>query len=258
MFRSLVTRTVLPLLLAAGVVAYFGLPYIDRLLTEWFRSDVELRARLLMSSMDESLPTLIAKGDQQGLRKYTAKIIADQRVLGILICLPHGGTVFKTELVPTAVNCESTADLSDGTERGPARAHGFGAGVGIRSEALGPAAVSGGDPVRPEFRRQPAEHRARLPDRVRRRIAGHPGAVPGAGGVAGGAALGQDTDRRHQRPALLRQRQVRSAVAADPAPGAQGAERDGGDASGWRSTTARTGRRRRCSRWCAISCIRRR
>jgi trehalose 6-phosphate synthase/phosphatase len=115
MFRSLVTRTVLPLLLAAGVVAYFGLPYIDRLLTEWFRSDVELRARLLMSSMDESLPTLIAKGDQQGLRKYTSKIIADQRVLGILICLPHGGTVFKTELVPTAVNCESTADLADGS-----------------------------------------------------------------------------------------------------------------------------------------------
>ncbi len=115
MFRSLVTRTVLPLLLAAGVVAYFGLPYIDRLLTEWFRSDVELRARLLMSSMDESLPTLIAKGDQQGLRKYTSKIIADQRVLGILICLPHGGTVFKTELVPTAVNCESTADLTDGS-----------------------------------------------------------------------------------------------------------------------------------------------
>ena len=114
MFRSLVTRTVLPLLLAAGVVAYFGLPYIDRLLTEWFRSDVQLRARLLMSSMDDSLPALIAKGDPQGLRRYTAKIIADQRVLGILICLPHGGTVFKTELVPTAVNCESTADLTDG------------------------------------------------------------------------------------------------------------------------------------------------
>ncbi|MGA2862654.1 MAG: trehalose-6-phosphate synthase [Steroidobacteraceae bacterium] len=114
MFRSLITRTVLPLLLAAGVVAYFGLPYIDRLLTEWFRSDVELRARVLMSSLEESLPALVARSDQQGLRKYTAKIIADQRVLGILICLPRGGTVFKTELVPTAVNCESTADLRDG------------------------------------------------------------------------------------------------------------------------------------------------
>ena len=114
MFRSLVTRTVLPLLLAAGVVAYFGPPYIDRLLTAWFRSDVELRARVMMSSLEDSLPTLIARSDQQGLRRYTAKIIADQRVLGILICLPHGGTVFKTELVPVAVTCESTADLKDG------------------------------------------------------------------------------------------------------------------------------------------------
>jgi trehalose-6-phosphate synthase len=114
MFRSLLTRTVLPLLLAAGVVAYFGLPYIDRALTEWFRSDVELRARLLMSSLEETLPALVARSDQQGLRKYTAKVLADQRVLGILICLPQGGTVFKTEFVPPSVSCESTVDLSDG------------------------------------------------------------------------------------------------------------------------------------------------
>src|SRR6204780_4331388 len=114
MFRSLLTRTVLPLLLAAGVVAYFGLPYIDRLLTEWFRSDVELRARLLMSSLEETLPALVARSDQQGLRKYTAKVLADQRVLGILICLPQGGTIFKTEFVPPSVSCASTVDLSDG------------------------------------------------------------------------------------------------------------------------------------------------
>ena len=114
MFRSLVTRTVLPLLLAAGVVAYFGLPYIDRLLTEWFRSDVELRARVLMSSLEESLPALVARSDQQGLRKYTAKVLADQRVLGILICLPHGGTVFKTEFMPATVSCETTEAIGDG------------------------------------------------------------------------------------------------------------------------------------------------
>ncbi len=114
MFRSLVTRTVLPLLLAAGVVAYFGLPYIDRLLAEGFRSDVELRARLLMSSLQDSLPALVGRSDQQPLHKYAAKIIAEQRVLGLLICLPHGGTIFKTELVPKTVTCENTEDLGDG------------------------------------------------------------------------------------------------------------------------------------------------
>ncbi|HXL97270.1 MAG TPA: hypothetical protein VN925_02785, partial [Steroidobacteraceae bacterium] len=111
MFRSLITRTVLPLLLAAGVVAYFGLPYIDRLLTEWFRSDVELRAHLLMSSLEDSLPALVGRSDQQALRKYMAKLIAEQWLLGLMICLPHGGTMFKTELVPKTVSCENTEDV---------------------------------------------------------------------------------------------------------------------------------------------------
>src|SRR5580704_3713207 len=114
MYRSIIFRTVLPLLLAAGVVAYLGLPYIDRLLTGWFRSDVELRARLVNSTFEESLPTLLAKHDQAGLRKFTAKITADQRLVGILICGADGWTEFKTERVPSVISCDSTATLTDG------------------------------------------------------------------------------------------------------------------------------------------------
>src|SRR5450755_2735832 len=114
MFRAIIIRSVLPLLLAAGTVAYFGLPYIDRLLAEWFRSDVELRAQLLMSSMQELLPEFVAKNDQPGLRRYAAKITADQRLLGLLICHPDGMTLFKTERVPSAVDCESTQNIADG------------------------------------------------------------------------------------------------------------------------------------------------
>jgi trehalose 6-phosphate synthase len=114
MFRAIIIRSVLPLLLAAGTVAYFGLPYIDRLLAEWFRSDVELRAQLLMSSMQELLPEFVAKNDQPGLRRYAAKITADQRLLGLLICHPDGTTLFKTERVPSAVDCESTQNIADG------------------------------------------------------------------------------------------------------------------------------------------------
>ena len=90
MLRSIIIRSVLPLLLAAGTVAYFGLPYIDRLLTQWFRSDVELRAQLLMSSMQEVLPVFMAKNDQTGLRRYVVRIAADQRLLGLIICRPDG------------------------------------------------------------------------------------------------------------------------------------------------------------------------
>jgi trehalose 6-phosphate synthase/phosphatase len=113
MYRAIIFRTVLPLLLAAGVVAYLGLPYLDRLLTSWFRSDVELRAKLVVSSIEESLPVLVAKHDQPGLHKYAAKITADQRLVGMLICGADGWTEFKTERVPPTVSCDSTSGLTD-------------------------------------------------------------------------------------------------------------------------------------------------
>ncbi len=59
MFRSTILRFVLPVAFASCVVAYFGLPYIERLLAEWFRSDVELRAQLVMHSMEEPITELV-------------------------------------------------------------------------------------------------------------------------------------------------------------------------------------------------------
>ncbi|HXR19773.1 MAG TPA: trehalose-6-phosphate synthase [Steroidobacteraceae bacterium] len=117
MLRALIIRTVLPLLLAAGTVAYFGLPYIDRMLTEWFRSDVELRSQLLMSSMQDPLPVLVARNDLAGLHRYAVKIAADQRLLGLLICRSGGLTLVRTERVPLAVNCETAQDIPDGHSR---------------------------------------------------------------------------------------------------------------------------------------------
>ena len=67
MFRSSVIRTVLPLLIAAGVVVFFGLPYFDRLLQSWFAADLQLRAHLVANSMEERLPELLARDDTQAL-----------------------------------------------------------------------------------------------------------------------------------------------------------------------------------------------
>jgi hypothetical protein len=39
-------------------------PYIERLLAEWFRSDVELRAQLVMHSMEEPITELVEKGNE--------------------------------------------------------------------------------------------------------------------------------------------------------------------------------------------------
>jgi trehalose 6-phosphate synthase len=108
MFRSVMLRFVLPMAFASCVVAYLGLPYIERLLAEWFRSDVELRAQLVMHSMEEPITDLVEHGNETRLRAYLAKVTAEERLLAILICRPNGSTLFKSERTPPAISCETT------------------------------------------------------------------------------------------------------------------------------------------------------
>ena len=117
MFRSVMLRFVLPVALASCVVAYLGLPYIERLLAEWFRSDVELRAQLVMHSMEEPVTDLVEKGNEGPLRGYLSKVTADERLLGILICRADGTTIFKPERMPTAISCDANARGTRGEAR---------------------------------------------------------------------------------------------------------------------------------------------
>lgn len=109
MFRSVMLRFVLPVAFASCVVAYFGLPYIERLLAEWFRSDVELRSQLVMHSMEEPLTELVGKGNETRLRAYLAKVTADERLLAILVCRSDGETIYKTDRTPAAISCGESA-----------------------------------------------------------------------------------------------------------------------------------------------------
>ncbi len=117
MFRSVILRFVLPVALASCVVAYFGLPYIQRLLAEWFSSDVQLRAQLTMHSMEEPIAELVGQGNQARLRIYLTKMTADERVLAVLVCRPDGATIVKTERTPAAISCDTNGQAGPPTSR---------------------------------------------------------------------------------------------------------------------------------------------
>ncbi|MBS0612572.1 MAG: trehalose-6-phosphate synthase [Proteobacteria bacterium] len=111
MFRTLLTRFVLPVILGSVVVSFFALPYIDRLLAEWFRSDLELRAQLVMQSIDEPVAELIARKDQTRLRAYLTKITADQRLLAVQVCRPDGTLITQTERMPPSLTCDALPEM---------------------------------------------------------------------------------------------------------------------------------------------------
>ncbi len=117
MFRSALARLILSVALASCFVAYVGLPYIDKLLTEWFLGDIEMRAQLLMTSMRQPVSDLVAHDDRARLQHYLEQITADKRLLAVAVCRPGGGTIVRTELMPRAVSCELGPMTKQAAER---------------------------------------------------------------------------------------------------------------------------------------------
>ena len=105
MIRSILMKYALPAVAAVVLVALIGVPYLDGLLTGWFRSDVQLRARLVMSTLDQPLANFLDHADVAGAENYLAGVASDERLLGVRVCGPADKTVLTTPLFPPLIHC---------------------------------------------------------------------------------------------------------------------------------------------------------
>jgi len=104
--RSILIRFAIPTLIAVSILAFFGVPYVDRILAEWFRSDVDMRAQLVAHSMEGSLTSLLERDDKRGLRGYLAGITTDERLMAVVLCRDNKTLLFKTERTPKEIGCD--------------------------------------------------------------------------------------------------------------------------------------------------------
>ncbi|MEQ1516128.1 MAG: trehalose-6-phosphate synthase [Usitatibacteraceae bacterium] len=107
MLRTLLLRFALPLILLIGAVAFLALPYVENLLTGWFSADVEMRAHLVMNSIEEPLSELVSQRQPGRFDRYLRKITSDKRLLGVLICDLNGDTIFRTDATPAQALCSA-------------------------------------------------------------------------------------------------------------------------------------------------------
>lgn len=113
--RSLVWRFLVPVAIAVSLVAVFGVPYLDRVLADWFRADVQLRARLVMSSIEAPLEGLLQGDDRAPVARYLNQLASDERLLGVMICRDDGRALIRTTAWPREVGCR-TEPAGTGTE----------------------------------------------------------------------------------------------------------------------------------------------
>lgn len=117
MLRTLFWRFALPVLVTLSVGAWIAVPYVERMLTEWFRTDVEMRAKVVMNTMGETLPTLLDRSELPRLRRFLAKVTEDERLLAVLACRPDGQTLYQTDRTPSQVSCASGTASSEPASR---------------------------------------------------------------------------------------------------------------------------------------------
>ena len=105
--RSIAWRFLVPVGIAVMLVALIGVPYLDRVLADWFRADVQLRAKLVMSSIDSPLRGLLQEPGLGPVERYLTQVASDERLLGVMVCGADGSALIRTSAWPREVGCLS-------------------------------------------------------------------------------------------------------------------------------------------------------
>src|SRR6266699_3620051 len=79
-------RFIIPLFLALGALAYAVVPLVDKLALQWFERDLDLRATLIASTVQEPLRDLIRAGNRTRLLQFFTRISQDERLYAVGFC----------------------------------------------------------------------------------------------------------------------------------------------------------------------------
>ena len=110
-------RFLIPLLLALGAFAYAAVPLVDTLMLRWSVRDLDTRASFIAASVQEPLAALIAEGSPTEILAFFNRLLVDERLYAIGLCLPGQSAPVATRTFPDRIRCETLADYDDNAQR---------------------------------------------------------------------------------------------------------------------------------------------
>ncbi|MCC7051931.1 MAG: trehalose-6-phosphate synthase [Gemmatimonadaceae bacterium] len=124
-------RFIIPLLLVLAGVAYAVVPLVDTLTVRWFTRDLDIRAKLVATTVEDAVQDLVQVDNKARVRQLFAKITQDERLFAMGYCAAPGSKPIATPSLPAEVACDSLARF---TGEDPA--------THVLSSARGPLLVS--------------------------------------------------------------------------------------------------------------------
>jgi trehalose 6-phosphate synthase len=107
---------VIPLLLALGVFAYAAVPLVDGLMLRWFVRDLDIRANLVANAAQDPLVALVDQGSPARLTRYFARLLQDERMHAIALCLPGLDQPISSPDYPPGLRCADLERYGEGRE----------------------------------------------------------------------------------------------------------------------------------------------
>lgn len=102
-------RFVIPLTLALALLAYAVVPLVDRLTLKWFARDLDIRSRLISSTLQEPLVELIIDQDHRKIKALLQKATQDERLLALGVCDSEQKLLYRTTAFPKQISCSPEA-----------------------------------------------------------------------------------------------------------------------------------------------------
>lgn len=118
-FRSLKLslRFVVPLVVALGLLALAVVPLVDKLTLRWSVRDMDIRSRLIASTLQEPLQELLLNGSRQKINTLLLRATQDERLLALGFCDQEQKLIYRTPLFPADISCRSAQDDTKKTLR---------------------------------------------------------------------------------------------------------------------------------------------
>jgi trehalose 6-phosphate synthase len=108
-------RFTLPLALVLAVIAYAVIPLVDTLTLKWFVRDLEIRSKLIVSTIEAPLAELVTSESKRKILAYFHRIAQDERLYALGFCDLRNRLLYKTQSYPDEISCEGAASLEAGS-----------------------------------------------------------------------------------------------------------------------------------------------
>ena len=117
-------RFILPLALVLALIAYAVVPLVDALTLKWFVRDLDIRSKLIASTMEAPLADLVTTESKAKILAYFHRVIQDERLYALGFCDLHNRLLYKTQTYPHEISCEGATGLKPGSSTVLTLSHG--------------------------------------------------------------------------------------------------------------------------------------